>query len=152
MRKVTVCLVVALAMIFGMVVVGQAATTADAKAMVEKAVAFWKANGKEKAVEEFNNPKGQFVKGDLYVFANELTGLLLANGGNPKLVGQNHLELKDPAGKYFNKECVELAKTKGSGWVDYVWVNPVSKKVQPKTVWIQKVEGTDVYIGSGIWK
>ena len=142
MKKVTVCLVVVFALVFGAALVAQAATQADAKAMVEKAVAFYKANGKDKAIAEFNNPNGQFVKGDLYVFANELSGLLLANGGNPKLVGQNHLELKDPSGKFFNKECVEVAKTKGSGWVDYTWVNPVTKKVQPKTVWIQRVEGT----------
>lgn len=132
--------------------VGQAATQAEAKGMVEKAIAYWKANGKEKAIAEFNNPKGQFVKGDLYVFANQLDGLLLANGGNPSLVGQNHLELKDPSGKLFNKECVDVVKTKGSGWVDYQWVNPVTKKVGAKTVWVQRVEGTDIYIGAGVWK
>ena len=152
MKRAVVCMVV---FAFAVLVAGysaHAATQAEAKAMVEKAVAYWKANGKEKAIAEFNNPTGQFVKGDLYVFANQLDGLVLANGGNPKLAGQNHLELKDPSGKPFNKESAELAKTKGSGWIDYEWVNPVSKKLQPKTVWVQRVEGTDVYIGSGIWK
>jgi len=152
MRRAVICMTV---FAFVVLVAGysvQAATQADAKAMVEKAVAYWKANGKEKAIAEFNNPTGQFVKGDLYVFANQLDGLVLANGGNPKLAGQNHMELKDPTGKQFNKESAELAKTKGSGWIDYEWVNPVSKKLQPKTVWVQRVEGTDIYIGSGIWK
>ena len=78
--------------------------------------------------------------------------VFFCNGGNPSLVGQNHLELKDPSGKLFNKECVDVVKTKGSGWVDYQWVNPVTKKVGAKTVWVQRVEGTDIYIGAGVWK
>jgi cytochrome c len=151
-KRAVVCMVVFAFVVLVGGYTAQAATQAEAKAMVEKAVAYWKANGKEKAIAEFNSPTGQFVKGDLYVFANQLDGLVLANGGNPKLAGQNHLELKDPTGKQFNKESAEIAKTKGSGWIDYEWVNPVSKKVQPKTVWVQRVEGTDIYIGSGIWK
>lgn len=43
-----------------------AASNADeAKTMVEKAAAFVQANGKDKALKEFNTPKNQFVKGDL---------------------------------------------------------------------------------------
>jgi cytochrome c len=152
MRKLAVLVAAVMMMVFGSVVVAHAVTADEAKAMTEKAVAFWKANGKEKAIAEFNNQKGQFVKGDLYVFVNEFGGAIVANGGNPKLVGQNHLELKDPSGKLFNKEMVEVAKTKGSGWIDYVWTNPISKKVQPKSAWIQRIEGTDSYLGCGYWK
>lgn len=104
------------------------------------------------AVAEFNNPSGQFKKGDLYVFAQDFNGLMLANGGNPKLTGQNHLELKDPTGKLFVKEMIESAKSKGSGWVNYSWTNPATKKVQPKKTWIQSVEGTDIYVGCGVFQ
>jgi cytochrome c len=47
---------------------------------------------------------------------------------------------------------VEVAKTKGGGWVDYSWVNPATKKVQPKKTWVQRVEGADMYVGCGIFK
>ncbi len=130
----------------------QAITQDEAKALVAKVVAFWKANGKEKTLAEVSNTKGSFVKGDLYAFCNDFNGNALDNGGNPALVGQNHLELKDPTGKVFNKEMIDLVKTKGSGWSDYSWVNPVSKKVQPKTTFVQRIEGTDIYCGSGVWK
>src|SRR5208283_5707779 len=91
----------------------QAATPEDAKVLADKAVAFWKANGKDKAIAEFNNPKGQFVKGDLYVVVQDFHGGVAAHGGNPGLVGKSLLEQKDPStGKYFVKEQIEIAKTK----------------------------------------
>ena len=122
----------------------------EAKAMVEKAVAYVKANGKEKAFAEFNNPQGQFVKGELYIYAQGLNGVMLAHGANAKLIGQDHLQMKDPSGKLFVQEMVEIAKTKGSGWVDYSWTHPQTKKVQAKTTYIQKVD--DYYLGCGIYK
>ncbi len=86
MKRVMVGFVVALMVVFGAALVAQAATADDAKAMAVKAAAFWKTHGKEKALAEFNNPKGQFVKGDLYVVVQGYDGVLLANGGNQKIV------------------------------------------------------------------
>ncbi len=112
----------------------------DATALVKKAVAFYKANGKEKALAEFNNPKGQFVDKELYIFAIDMSGTTLANGSNAKMVGKNTLELKDADGKPFIKQFIELAKTKGSGWVDYMWSNPDSKRMDAKSSYIEKVD------------
>jgi signal transduction histidine kinase len=151
MKTALVVIVLAVFVVFGVASLAQAATLAEVKAMAEKAAAYYKANGKDKAVAEFNNPKGQFVKGDVYVVLQGYDGVLLANGGNPKLVGQNHLELKDPTGKYFVKEMVEAAK-KGGGWVTYSWTNPLTKKVQPKKVWVQKVEGAEMYVNCGLFE
>ena len=131
----------------------QAATPEDAKAMAEKAVAFWKANGKDKAVAEFNNPKGQFVKGDLYVVVQDFQGGVAAHGGNQGLVGKSLFDQKDPStGKLFVQEMIEVAKTKGSGWVDYDWINPVSKKMQPKRSWIIRLEGENYFVICGAFK
>ena len=152
MKKVVMGIALVTCMVFGVTLMAQASTLEEAKALAEKAAAFMKANGKDKAIAEFNNPKGQFVKGDLYIFAQDFNGIMLANGGNPKLAGQNHLEVKDPNGKLFVKEMIALVKSKGSGWVEYSWTNPVTKKVQPKKTWIQKVEGMDLYVGCGIFQ
>ncbi len=149
MKKATVCLVVAMMVIFGSALISQAATFGDAKAMVEKAAAFWKANGKDKTIAEVNNPHGQFIKGDLYVVILDFNGNVLANGGHPGLVGLNQLELKDPNGKYFNKEQIEVARTKGVGTVEMVFSNPVTGKIAPKTNYIRRVEGTEYLILSG---
>jgi cytochrome c len=151
MKRILVSAALAAVLVFSTAIVASSATSDDAKAMVQKAVAFYKANGKEKAIAEFNNPKGQFVKGDLYVVVQGYDGVLLANGGNQKIVGQNHLELKDPGGKFFVKEMVETAK-KGGGWVTYEWVNPVTKKIGTKKAWIQGVEGDNLYINVGFFE
>jgi cytochrome c len=130
----------------------QASTLEEAKALTEKAAAYMKANGKDKSIAEFNNPNGEFVKGDLYIFALDFNGVVLAHGGNPKLAGTSLLETKDPTGKYFVKEQIDLAKSKGSGWLEYNWTNPATKKIQNKKSWIQRIEGTDIYIGCGIFQ
>jgi len=152
MKKVLMGITLVTCVVLGTVFMAQAATLEDAKAMTEKAAAFVKANGKDKAIAEFNNPKGQFVKGDVYVIAQGFDGVMLANGGNPKLVGQNHFQVKDPNGKLFVQEMVNVAKTKGSGWVEYSWTNPLTKKVQTKKTWIQRIEGADFYVGVGIFQ
>ncbi len=152
MKKVLAGIALVIFVVSGASFAAQAATQEEAKALTEKAVAYLKANGKDKAIAEFNNPAGQFVKGALYIIAQDFNGVMLANGGNPKLAGQNHLALKDPNGKFFVKEMVEVAKSKGSGWVEYSWTNPVAKKVQPKKTWIQRIEGADMYVGCGIFQ
>jgi signal transduction histidine kinase len=129
-----------------------AATLEEAKALGEKAAAYVKANGKEKGAAEIGNAKGQFVKGEMYVTLQDYAGRPVANPMSPGLVGQNHLELKDPNGKYFIKECIDIAKTKGGGWVEYSWVNPATKKIQPKKSWVQRIEGMDMYTLSGLFQ
>ena len=118
--------------------------------MIQKAAAFIKANGKEKAIAEFNNPQGKFIDRDLYILAVDFKGIILANGANAKRVGQNMHELKDANGKLLFPEFFETVKTKGSGWVDYKWVNPETKKVEDKSTYIQKTD--DFFIGCELRK
>ena len=125
-------------------------TAKEAIAMVDKAVAYLNANGKEKAFAAFNNPKGEFVKGDLYIYVLDLKAVCLAHGANIKHVGKSFLAIPDTDGKMFFREIVELAKSKGSGWVDYKWTNPISKKVEAKTTYCKKVK--DVVVACGIYK
>lgn len=152
MKKGTILLVAAMVMVFGAAFTAHAATFDEAKALAVKAAKYVEANGKEKGIAEIGNPKGQFVKGDLYVVIQDTNGVNLASPMQPVLVGKNCLELKDPNGKYFIKEMIEIIKTKGSGWSTYAWVNPATKKVQEKKVWVQKVEGTDIYTLCGLFQ
>lgn len=128
-------------------------TLEEAKAFAEKAVAFYEANGQEKAFAEINDPKGKFVKGDLYVAVADFKGVTLAHGGNPKLIGKSMMEVKDasPAGKLFMAEMIELAKTKGAGWVDYMWTNPESKKIEPKSAYVIRAKGKDMLFLCGAY-
>ena len=93
--------------------------------LVKKAVAFYKANGLEKALDEFSNPKGQFKDGEVYIFAYDLAGTMLAHP-NPALIGHNLTDVPDADGKMFRKEFVTVALTKGSGWVRGVFIAVVT--------------------------
>lgn len=128
------------------------ATKEEAIALVNKAIDYVKANGKEAAALEFNNKEGGFVKGELYVFFYNFEGVVLANGSNPKMVGINRKEVKDANGKAYIAEIIEGAKTKGEGWVDYMFANPTTKKIEPKTTYFKKVEGMDLFVACGIYK
>jgi len=130
--------------------VAHADDKADAVKMVKDAVALYKASGLEKTLDALNDPKGQFVKGTLFVFAFDENGTLLANATAPEKVGQNLLEVPDSKGKKFRKEFVELAKKDGSGWVDYTNINPKTKLDEPKTSYIEKAG--ELIIGCGIYK
>ena len=122
----------------------------DAVRMVHTAASYLKANGMEKALDAVNDPAGEFVKGELYVFAFDLSGILLANATKPAMVGQNLLDVPDSAGKRFRREFIDLALKSGSGWVDYRILNPKSKEIEAKTSYIEKAG--DLVFGCGIYK
>jgi len=126
------------------------ATAAEATAMVKKGVAFIKANGRDKGYAEINNKAGQFTDRDLYLVVYGLDGVVRSHGANEKMIGKNLLELKDVDGKAFVKERVELAQAKGTFWQDYKFTNPVSKKIEPKSAYCERLE--DVVVCGGIYK
>lgn len=125
-------------------------TASDAEAMVKKAVAFAKANGKDKLIAEVNSGKGQFIDRDLYVSVWSTKAVVMAHGTQPKLVGKDIIDLKDADGKFFMKEIVERAAASGKGWADYKWVNPVSKEIQLKSAYFEKLD--DMIISTGFYK
>ena len=122
----------------------------DAKQWVERAVAFYKASGKRIALAEYTNPNGQFVLDEMYVYALNPRGTMLAHGVNENFVGEEFIDIKDYDGKIFIKEIVDIANKEGSGWVTYKWYNPVTKEVLPKNVYFKKVD--DLIICSGVYE
>ena len=124
-------------------------TKDDAVKLVQTAVAYYKANGLEKTLDEIPNPKGQFNKGELYVFAYDLNATMVAHP-NAKLVGQNMMDLPDNTGKKYRKEIAEKAAKDGKGWTDYKYQNPKTKEIEDKTTYFEKVD--DIIICCGIYK
>ena len=123
----------------------------EAMAMVKKGIAFIKANGIDKGYAEISNKGGVFIDRDLYLVVYGLDGKCLAHGANPKQIGKDLIDLTDVDGKYFVKERVQLARTKPAGfWQDYKFTNPVSKKIEPKTMYCEKLGDTAVC--GGVYK
>lgn len=149
MSKITAFFVAILFFGLGMVP-AFAAPKDDALALVTKAVAHIKDVGKDKALADFNDAKGQFVKGDLYVFAYTLQGVILAHPMNAKLIGKDMTEVKDSDGKFFTKDFIATVNGPGKGWVDYNWTNPTTKKIEAKSSYVAKAG--DMFVGCGIYK
>jgi signal transduction histidine kinase len=122
-------------------------TKPEAIALVKKAVDTIKANGPEKAYAQFGKADGGFRDRDLYVLVYDMTGTCLAHGINPKLVGKNNLEAQDADGVYYVKDRLAMAKTKDSFWQDYKYTDPVTKKIEPKSTYCEKLNQTVVCVG-----
>jgi cytochrome c len=110
-------------------------------AVVKKAVEFYKANGREKSLAEFNNKDGQFAKGEDYVDVHDLNGVCVAHPISPAKVGLNRLDQSDSAGKFYVRDLVAAAKQRPSGWIDYVMKNPTTGKLQNKTAYWEAYDG-----------
>ncbi len=127
------------------------ATPAEAKAMVGKALELYGKNGREVMLTEVNKPHGLFHQGDLYVFVYKQDMTMLAHPVKPELVGKNQIDKKDWAGgKFFRREIQEVAQTKGSGWVEYEYENPLSRLRDPKTTYVEKID--DLIVCAGAYK
>lgn len=124
-------------------------TPEQAKALVTDAVAYLKANGPDKAAQTFNDPKGGFVRGDLYVFVFDDAGHYVASGGNPKLTGTDAANLADAEGKSIVKEMQAATAKNPNAVVEYVWLNRASNKVEHKHSYVMR-EGKYL-VGSGYY-
>ena len=128
------------------------ATAAEATAMVKKGVAAIKAGGKEhdKLYSEVTAKDAKWADRDLYLVVYSMDGTVKAHGANAKLVGNNLMDMLDIDGKPYIKERIEMAKSKGSFWQDYKFTNPTTKKIEPKSMYCEKVE--ELVACAGIYK
>jgi len=127
-----------------------AQTQADAETFVKSAIAFAKTNGAYKLIKAVNAKDPQFFKGELYIWIVDQDGVMLANGANPKLVGKDMSEAHDSSDVRFAQEAAKTAMEKGAGWIEYKFMNPVTKEIQPKICFVEKYES--VVICCGVYK
>jgi signal transduction histidine kinase len=151
MKKVVALLVIGCVLaVAGAAAAAETGSKDEAVALVKKAIALIQANGADKAYAEFSNPKGPFVDRDLYIAVYDMSGKCLAHGANAKMIGRDLIDNKDVDGKAFVKERVELMKTQPTAWQDYKFRNPTTNQVEPKSMYIERVN--DVIVGCGIYK
>lgn len=131
--------------------VASAASVDEVKSFVDEGVKLCEDKGTAACLKEFNNPDGKFIRGELYMFAYDFKGVNQALGSNPKLVGKNLFKLRDAGGLLLIQELINIAQTKGEGWLDYKWSHPIRKKISDKTSYIKRIDG-DMFIGTGYYK
>ena len=125
----------------------------EAQVLAERALAHIHAVGRDRAFSDFSSPNGGFVDGELYIFCQEASGVVVAHGGNPRLVGQNMAEVRGPDGRLANVEINRVGLIQGGGWLEFRWPNPATKRIELKAAYVLKVDdstvcGSGYYIGS----
>jgi signal transduction histidine kinase len=124
-------------------------TAKELVSFVESAVAYAKQNGKEKAIKEFNNRTGPFVNGELYIYASDFNGTVLASL-KPDWIGQNKFNITDPNGVLFLKNEINALRKNENGFFNYViFPNPAhNNKNELKLNYLRKVDD-NWFVGSG---
>jgi cytochrome c len=124
---------------------------AEAVAMVKRVQDTFKKEGADATFKEVSDKSTTaFHDRDLYPFIYILSGVCVAHGARPALIGKKLIDLKDQDGKYLIREMVKIAETTGSGWVDYKWPNPLTNKIEDKSSYIERMG--DYFVGVGIYK
>ena len=122
---------------------GDRGTPSEAKAMLAKALAHYKAVGRKQALADFSAKKSPFVDRDLYVFCIGPDLIIVANGAHPSFVGTSAEILQDADGKPLGKALLAAGAREGGGSVEYAHINPVSHLPESKVAFVQKA-GDDV--------
>ncbi len=86
-----------------------------------------------------------------YFFINDMQGIVIMHAASPQLKGRNMLETKDPTGKFFFREFVDVTRQHGAGFVKYQWPRPGSDKPQPKLTYVEGFAPWGWLIGTGIY-
>ena len=123
-------------------------TPAEASAMLQQAVAHYKAVGRKQALADFTAGKAPFRDRDLYVFCIGADRTILANGGYPTFVGTSADALRDVEGNALGKAIWSAAAGKDDGSIQYRLPNPATGRVELKTTHYHKV-APDLVCGVG---
>jgi len=121
----------------------------DATALVNEA-AVEVSKDKAAAIAVISDKTGRFVKGELYVFAYDMNGIMVAHPINAKLIGKNLLEVPDADGKLFRKEIISAVRADGAASVGYKYKNPKTGKVEEKISFCKKA--ADLAVCAGYYK
>ncbi|MCQ1538522.1 transporter substrate-binding domain-containing protein [Methanocalculus taiwanensis] len=108
-----------------------------------------------RAINAGIHPYRDEEKSGLYVFAYDTDVVMAAHATNIHLVGVSFKGKTDVTGKAFRDEMVAGALKNGSGWEDYIYINPAESGLFWKSTYYQLVTGSDgneYVVCSGIFK
>ncbi len=117
------------------------------RGFMDEARSYALAEGREKALAAFNDRNGRFIRDDLYIFAYDYNGTVLAWPYRPDTIGMNRCNDTDPMGRHHIQAMIDAART-GGGMVDYYSINPATNRTELKISYLNDIDGT-WFIGSG---
>jgi len=123
----------------------------ELKNFVQEAASHALVVGRKMAIAEFMDTEGPWVRGDVYIFAQDFNGTALVLPYLPSAVGTRRLDIQDERGVYINQEMRSIALNDGSGFYEYRWRNPITNQTEPKVSYVMKVDET-WWLGAGIYE
>ncbi len=119
------------------------------KTFVAEAAAYGREHGREAALAAFNDPEGDFVRGELYIFSYADDGTCLALPYQPGFIGSKRLGFEDSYGVNAIEWEIEVARA-GGGFVYVTYTSPATGIESLKLCYVVPA-GPDWLIGSGIY-
>jgi cytochrome c len=122
------------------------------ESMVNKAAALVEVRGKQ-AFPEFRRRGSEWRFNEVYLFVMDLGGRVLLNVEFPRREGTNRLKERDADGKLFHEDFIDVVRSDGSGWVDYMFPRPGQKQPSAKWSYVRAVtiDGEPGLIGAGFY-
>lgn len=120
-------------------------------ALVDQAVDLVLKEGVDAARAKFHTDP-HFKHGQIYVCVIDFEGTWLVYPPRPSGEGKSVLDVKDSDGKFLVREIIAVAKSPGTGWVDYSWLNPATNRIQPKSTYVKRVPDRNLIVYVGIYK
>ena len=125
-------------------------TREEAVEMVKRVLVSLEETGREQTFAEICNKLGTFCDRDLYVVVYDMAGKNLAHGANAGNVGKDMIDAKDGAGNLFVRERIEIIRNHDNGWQDYMFLNPISKQMEAKSMYLERYD--DLIVGCGVYR
>ena len=121
--------------------------------LVNEAAGLIERTGKAAAFEEFRKKNTQWFSGDTYLFVYDLNSNVLFNAAFPEREGTNTTGQKDANGKLFHHDFIQMAKSNGSGWVNYMFPKPGQTQASQKWAYVRGLNlgGVPSLVASGFY-
>lgn len=87
-----------------------------------------------------------------YLFVDDMNHISICFPTDKDKEGTSLYDYKDSRGNYPVRMMVSLLQSANCGWVEYYYTNPNTQKEQKKHVYVQRIEGTNMFIGAGCYE
>ena len=86
-----------------------------------------------------------------YLFAGSWTGINLAHGTQPDLIGTNILDFEDSRGNKTSQMIIAASKKKDGGYTSFWWLKPDTGEESPKIAYAKSVPEWELFVATGVY-
>ncbi len=122
----------------------------DCVAAVNKCLQMFREMGPEHALKIINDNRVVDER-EPYVFASDMSNVILAHPSRPNWRGRNMNTTKDANDRERFKVFKTVAETRNSGWVEYSSMRLGEDKPGQTRTYISRVPGHNIYVGASYY-